>query len=118
LILLRIGTDSPKIYISCTEDDLEEVLDLSHALEKKGFKSSIGVFDGEVAYLKDEGLPGESLDAINNRRQIKLDEARNSSDIFLLVLSTGSLHSNPTYFEEECKSAITLQNKKNLVPFY
>jgi hypothetical protein len=58
-------TDSPRIYISCMEEDLEEVLDLSHALEKKGLKSSIGVFDGEVAYLKNEGLPGESLDAIN-----------------------------------------------------
>jgi predicted ATP-binding protein involved in virulence len=104
--------DFPKIYISCMEEDLEEVLDLSHALEEKGFKSSIGVFDGEVAYLKDEGLPGESLDAINKRRQNKLDEAKNSSDIFLLVLSIGSLHSNPTYFEEECRSAITLQTKK------
>jgi predicted ATP-binding protein involved in virulence len=105
-------TDSPKIYISCTEEDLEEVLDLNHALEEKGFNASIGVFDGQVAYLKDEGLPGESLEAINQRRQIKLDEAKNSSNIFLLVLSVGSTQFNPTYIEEECEFAIALQAKR------
>ncbi len=109
--------DSPKIYISCTETDQVECISLSQALEDKGFQVSLGILRGTTAYLhglKDDGLPGESLEAIRQRKQSKLNEVKISSNIFLIVFSALSLtrKENQTYINEECEFALMTQERK------
>jgi predicted ATP-binding protein involved in virulence len=110
-------TDFPKIYISCTEIDEGESISLSRALEDKGFQVSVGILRGKTAFLyglKDDGLPGESLDTIEQRKQSKLNEAKNESDIFLIVFTALSLSQieNRNYINRECEFALMMKAKR------
>jgi predicted ATP-binding protein involved in virulence len=110
-------THSPKIYISCAVEDLNEVVNLRESLEKKGFESFISIFDGETIYLQgfqDDDLPGESLETIKQRRQNKLNEAKDLSSIFLIVVSAYSLcwEENQKYIDEEYKFALGLKSRR------
>jgi predicted ATPase len=110
-------TDSPKIYISCTEADRKESINLFRALAERGFQSSMSIFDGTTALLyssEDDSWPGESKEAIRQRRQDKLNDAKRSSDIFLIVLSTDSLalKENQIHVNSECEFALKLQKER------
>jgi predicted ATP-binding protein involved in virulence len=110
-------TDFPKIYISCTEIDEGESISLSRALEDKGFQVSVGILRGKTAFLyglKDDGLPGESLDTIEQRKQSKLNEAKNESDIFLIVFTALSLSQieSRNYINRECEFALMMKAKR------
>jgi predicted ATP-binding protein involved in virulence len=116
-------TDYPKIYISCIEGDLEKSTEFFKELFKKlesniGSSSfpSIGIFNGKIAYLLgDRGLPGESLSTIQQRQERRINEARNLSNVFLIVLSANSLSQkeNRDYINSECALALKLKAKKN-----
>jgi predicted ATP-binding protein involved in virulence len=116
-------TDSPKIYISCIESDLEKSTGFFKELFEKlksniGSSSipSIGIFNGKTAYLLgDRGLPGESLSTIQQRQERRINEVRNLSNVFLIVLSANSLSQkeNRDYINSECSLALKLKSKKN-----
>jgi hypothetical protein len=63
-------SDSPHIYISCTQEDLAEAVSLYQGLRTIGFQTSMGVFGRGSTYLFDsqeDDLPGESLETIRQR---------------------------------------------------
>jgi predicted ATP-binding protein involved in virulence len=110
--------DSLKIYISCTKSDESESVQLSRVLKAKGnFQVYVSVFDGTTDYLyglPDDSLPGESLDAIQQKKKDKLNEAKKLSNIFLIVFSALSLtkKENQTHINEEFEFALRLQSKR------
>jgi predicted ATPase len=120
----KIMTDSPKIYISCTNIDQNDARELFQALAatERGFDLYMGVFDGiktRLYNMPDDSLPGESLAAIEQRNIDKINEAKSSSNIFLIVLSTQSLKQEKTqaYINEECELALKLQAKSKAGSF-
>jgi predicted ATPase len=121
---VKIMTDAPKIYISCTYIDQNDAIELFQALAatERGFHLSMGVFNGTKTFLynmPDDSLPGESLAKIEQRNLGKINEAKNLSNIFLIVLSTQSLNHERTkaYIEEECELALKLKAKKEADSF-
>jgi hypothetical protein len=111
-------TDSPKIYISCTEADRAEAISLHIALAKHGgFASSVCVFDDTRTYLynmPDDSLPGESLNLIQQKKQSIIDETKKASDVFLIVLSQKSIdqEKSRTYINQECEFALKLKDRR------
>jgi predicted ATP-binding protein involved in virulence len=120
----KVMTDSPKIYISCTNIDRNAAIELFQALAEteRGGDLSMGIFDETKTSLynmPDDRLPGESLAAIEERNLGKINEAKSSANIFLIVLSTQSLSYEKTkaYINEECKLALKLQAKSKAGSF-
>jgi predicted ATP-binding protein involved in virulence len=109
-------TDSPHIYISCTQEDLAGVISLYQGLMNIGFQTFMGVFNRNKTYLfnsQEDDFPGESLEIIQQRRENKINEAKKSSSIFLIVFSLDSLfnENNRIYIDEEFKVALNLKSK-------
>jgi hypothetical protein len=63
--------------------------------------------------MPDDRLPGESLAAIEQRNLGKINEAKSSSNIFLIVLSKQSLSHEKTqaYIDKECELALKIKSK-------
>jgi predicted ATPase len=117
-------TDSPRIYISCTNIDQNDARELFQALAatERGFHLSMGIFDETKTSLynmPDDRLPGESLAAIEQRNLGKINEAKSSSNIFLIVLSKQSLSHEKTqaYIDKECELALKIKSKKEAGSF-
>jgi predicted ATP-binding protein involved in virulence len=109
-------SDSPHIYISCTQEDLAEAVSLYQGLRTIGFQTSMGVFGRGSTYLFDsqeDDLPGESLETIRQRQEIKLDKAKKVSNVFLIVFSRYSLQEQSrTHIDRELEIAFNLKLKR------
>ena len=120
----KVMTDSPRIYISCTNIDQNDAIELFKALARivEGFQLSMGVFNGTKTFLydvPDDSLPGESLRVIEQRNIDKISEIKSSANIFLIVLSAQSLNHEitKTYIDEECELALKLQARRKAGSF-
>jgi hypothetical protein len=106
----KIMIDSPKIYISCTNIDQNDAVELFQALAatEKVSHLFMGVFNGTKTCLyniPDDSLPGESFAAIDQRNMVKINEAKSLANIFLIILSRQSLNHEKTqsHINEECE---------------
>jgi predicted ATP-binding protein involved in virulence len=109
--------DSPYIYISCTQEDLAEAISLYQGLKQIGFQTSMGVFDRGETYLfesQEDDLPGESLEIIQQRQEIKLNKVKKISSIFLIIFSCHSLveKNNRIHIDREFEFAFDLKSKR------
>jgi predicted ATP-binding protein involved in virulence len=104
-------TGSPKIYISCTEKDKAQAINLCQELLDYGFQASVGIFYKNteiIDFFPEDSLPGESMLEIQQKKQDKVN-------VFLIILSNSSLRLEPKnqiYIEKEYEAALALKAKR------